>query len=498
MDETAIVSNQEIAEVKKGFTKAEVNFLQLPFGSLDQHFKGNEIIYKCSIPNQNGEYIDFEWSVTANSKFGFPGPTAIELDNAISKLFQDKNRRMNDQVPKWIKVPYYELAKEMGHTINGRTYARIKKDLRRLWGVGIVSKRAFYQKGQKKWGELMFNKYQAIALKDESIPAGVPESEANEKGKAGMVYIVLGDIYWESLKNHYTKQINYDFMMSLGNATLERIYQLLSLGFQTRMTKDKEGKECLNYNYLEFCGRLPLKTWDEKFRAKFHLKRFLNKFVENKYLENYIFEFEREQERWFIRFYPGAKALEELEIISGQQTLFDHLEPQIKMIEQEKSKAKTEALLKSHQEAETKRADIATERKLEQDAEDERWMTKFSKLPAPTKLKLETEAKEIAKTKSGIVTKLSIEIELIQLLKQRLQTAKVIYNNGQSNDVQIAGEWNDWIPEAMKRSESGQWEKTLELFPGSYKYKLVESGEWKINPDGDLSNDPIGNNVISV
>jgi len=37
--------------------------------------------------------------------FGFPGPTAVELDNAITKMIQDPQRQVDGKVPKWSELP---------------------------------------------------------------------------------------------------------------------------------------------------------------------------------------------------------------------------------------------------------------------------------------------------------------------------------------------------------------------------------------------------------
>lgn len=412
---------QNLTEIKEKFVKAEVNFLQYPIGSLDKRYKGNSITYEGVIPYEQGN-IEFKWTI-GGGMFGLPGPSAIELDNVINKLLQDPKRKINGQVPKWIKTTYYELAKETHSGINGRVYNRLKNDLRKLATSSIVSKSAYYQKDKKIWGELIFNKYQAIALKDESLPEGVPESEANEKGKAGMVYIVLSDIYWENLKTNYTKKINYDFMMKLENATFMRIYQLLSLGFQTRMIKDIEERECLNYNYIEFCGRLPMKTWIEKRQAKLHLNRYLKKFIENGYLKSYVFEFEGQQERWFIRFYPGQKALEELDIIQGQRLLFDIIEPKVRQIEQKKR----ELVVRKGRQVELESGGDSVD--------------------------------ESAGTTKAVVVKYK----------------------GQGSSVKIAGSFNNWEAEEMAKFGEN-WSIILELVPGEHQYKLIVDGEWILDP----------------
>jgi 1,4-alpha-glucan branching enzyme len=50
--------------------------------------------------------------------------------------------------------------------------------------------------------------------------------------------------------------------------------------------------------------------------------------------------------------------------------------------------------------------------------------------------------------------------------------------------VFIAGTFNDWNPSShqMTRSETGEWEITLDLAPGTYEYRFVVDGEWITDP----------------
>ena len=49
-----------------------------------------------------------------------------------------------------------------------------------------------------------------------------------------------------------------------------------------------------------------------------------------------------------------------------------------------------------------------------------------------------------------------------------------------AKDVQVAGTFNGWRPEATRlaRSESGEWEVTLRLRSGRYEYRFVIDGVW--------------------
>jgi chromosome partitioning protein len=54
--------------------------------------------------------------------------------------------------------------------------------------------------------------------------------------------------------------------------------------------------------------------------------------------------------------------------------------------------------------------------------------------------------------------------------------------------VQIAGDFNEWMPESLDFTESqGRplWHKTISLRPGSYEYKYLVDGRWIADPTND-------------
>lgn len=49
--------------------------------------------------------------------------------------------------------------------------------------------------------------------------------------------------------------------------------------------------------------------------------------------------------------------------------------------------------------------------------------------------------------------------------------------------VEIAGDFNGWIPEMMlRRAEEGLWQKILPIAPGEFRYKFIVDGEWQVDP----------------
>jgi len=56
-----------------------------------------------------------------------------------------------------------------------------------------------------------------------------------------------------------------------------------------------------------------------------------------------------------------------------------------------------------------------------------------------------------------------------------------------ANTVYLAGNFNDWKPDArpLKEGVNGIWKTTLTLPSGRYEYRFVVDGEWRDDPRCD-------------
>ena len=55
--------------------------------------------------------------------------------------------------------------------------------------------------------------------------------------------------------------------------------------------------------------------------------------------------------------------------------------------------------------------------------------------------------------------------------------------NETARSVEIAGDFNHWIPEALlKRDGTGLWQKVIPITCGTYRYKFIIDGEWQMDP----------------
>lgn len=52
--------------------------------------------------------------------------------------------------------------------------------------------------------------------------------------------------------------------------------------------------------------------------------------------------------------------------------------------------------------------------------------------------------------------------------------------------VCIAGDFNQWKPQAMKKQKDESFALTLNLQPGTYEYKFIIDDQWVVDPDNSV------------
>ena len=66
--------------------------------------------------------------------------------------------------------------------------------------------------------------------------------------------------------------------------------------------------------------------------------------------------------------------------------------------------------------------------------------------------------------------------------------------------VQLVGGFNEWKPSPMTKQKDGSYAAVLSLKPGTYEYKFIVDGQWRVDPDnGAWALNPFGTlNSVAV
>ena len=81
------------------------------------------------------------------------------------------------------------------------------------------------------------------------------------------------------------------------------------------------------------------------------------------------------------------------------------------------------------------------------------------------------------------------KIEGIYGVRQEGDVVVFRVGNPEATEVQLAGDFNDWMPHAtpMQRLPNGDFEARLRLPQGRYRYRLVVDGRWSYDQGNPLT-----------
>jgi hypothetical protein len=295
-EEIVIKKNNEIDLPK--IINSEVNLLVFPFFVLERKNKKLENEYK-DIVKRGGQKIEIIWNVSANPKYGYPGPFDREVHKVIEQIISEILRE-EGEIKNPISFSIYDLCNRMGITsAGGDNYQRIKKALEKIRATTIKSEGAFYHKEKKEWISKVFGLYDSIIFRGEQLEDG----SIAEKN-----LLHLGNIYLQSLNSFNIKSIDYTYWRSLKSKIASRLYEILGVKFFGVRNK-KEG--FIRYKYSTLCQLLPVTSHRYISDAKRQLNPCNNELKDTGFISKFDWS-ENGNKDWLIYYWPGERAKEEM------------------------------------------------------------------------------------------------------------------------------------------------------------------------------------------
>ena len=295
-EEIVIKKNNEIDLPK--IINSEVNLLVFPFFVLERKNKKLENEYK-DIVKRGGQKIEIIWNVSANPKYGYPGPFDREVHKVIEQIISEILRE-EGEIKNPISFSIYDLCNRMGITsAGGDNYQRIKKALEKIRATTIKSEGAFYHKEKKEWISKVFGLYDSIIFRGEQLEDG----SIAEKN-----LLHLGNIYLQSLNSFNIKSIDYTYWRSLKSKIASRLYEILGVKFFGVRNK-KEG--FIRYKYSTLCQLLPVTSHRYISDAKRQLNPGNNELKDTGFISKFDWS-ENGNKDWLIYYWPGERAKEEI------------------------------------------------------------------------------------------------------------------------------------------------------------------------------------------
>ncbi len=280
---------------------SEVNLLLFPFFALSTKGlrKKTETKY-IDIRKRGNQKVEILWIVSANPKYGYPGPFDRWVHKAIEQIITEilkKKGKVENPIP---LGSLYNLCKRMNiENYGGSQYKKIKEAFKRIKTASIESKGTFYSKEKKQWIEDIFSLYDRVVFKGEEMP---------DKEMADSNYLFLGSWYLQNLNSFYVKPIDYNYLQSLKNKIASRLYEILGIKFYGIRNKKQE---FICYKYSTLCQFLPVTPHRYISSARRQLNPGNNELKDTGFISKYEWS-ENDRKDWLIYYWPGEKAKKEM------------------------------------------------------------------------------------------------------------------------------------------------------------------------------------------
>lgn len=298
-EEVIIKNNNEIDLPK--IINSEVNLLVFPFFALNRKNlnKKLETEYR-DIVKRGDQKIEIAWNVSANPKYGYPGPFDREVHKAVEQIISEILKEKGE-----IKNPIplgslYNICNRIGiNKTAGENYRMIKKALERIKTTTIKSVGTFYSKEGKQWVDDNFSLYERVVFKGKELP---------ENKIADDNYLFLGSWYLQNLNSFYIKPIDYNYLQSLKSKIASRLYEILGVKFYGLRSK-RENFIC--YKYSKLCQLLPVTPHEQISLAKQQINPGNNELQDTGFISKFDWS-ENGNKDWLIYYWPGERAKEEM------------------------------------------------------------------------------------------------------------------------------------------------------------------------------------------
>jgi hypothetical protein len=278
--------------------RSEVNLLSFPFFALSRKDAQKRMTTEYRTTLKRGEErLDVSWIVSANPRYGYPRPFDRQVHRAIEQIISEMKPPLQNPVP---IGSLYRIAQLLNLQRSGRLYNNIKAALQRIVTTSIESKGTYYDKGKRRWREATFHLYDKVFFTGEELDNGEIADDN---------YLVLDSWYLDNINNRYVRPLDYTYYRSLQSPIASRLYELLGVKFYG-MGKNPY----IRYRYSTLCQLLPV----TRYRRVSKAKEILNPAHEELRITGFFDrvdwnKIEGETRDWYITYYPGTRARQEIE-----------------------------------------------------------------------------------------------------------------------------------------------------------------------------------------
>lgn len=289
------------------FFAEELNLSRLPFfASSTKALKDKtETEFRRTI-DLDGREVECLWRVTANARYGYPGPFAEAVHAAILQIVTEQGFPIQNPV----KFSFYEICIRLGIETSGQNIKNIKDAIRATRLAGIEIRHSFQTKdGRRPTFEDIQNLYSRVIFFGDSDPA------TGESVEISAVW--LADFYRDSLNSGHIRPIDFEYFKQIREKSwsVTKIYQYLGYRFAAGCF-GKHQNPYAKVDYDDLCVIADVKRYQYTSAAKRSFETAHEILIETGFIKRVEWVEEKavrkgEGKKMYIHYYPGQRARDE-------------------------------------------------------------------------------------------------------------------------------------------------------------------------------------------
>lgn len=304
--ETLSTTKETKALDAKRFIAEEVNLSRLPFFASATKTLGRKVSIRYAYSKViNGLKVQAYWEVSANAKYGYPGPKAEAVHTAIMQIVTEQGLPIRNPVV----ITHYSICKRLGIKYNTRNRRDIRDALGSIKGALIETEHMFTDKQGNvvELGDTPSRLYERVAY------IGQTNSKTGKRYEYSAVW--LGDFFLESINKGYVRPIDFEYYKVIRKAShaAPKIYKNLSWRFSGCF---RHNNRYVKVDYDDLAIFVDVKRQPNLSLAKQKLAKAHNILLTTGFLDcEPEWQIEEQKKgsppKFYILYYPGQRAREE-------------------------------------------------------------------------------------------------------------------------------------------------------------------------------------------
>ena len=290
----------------KRFIAGEVNLSRLPFfaSSTKGLKKKISIVYRYT-KLVHGQEIEAVWEVSANAKYGYPGPFAEAVHMAILQIVTE--RGFPAQNP--IVFAFYDICKRLEIKYNTRNRRRIRRAILSIRFAGIEIGHSFTTKNGRT---PIFT--DTPTLYRRALFIGDLDPQTHEPLDYSAIWIE--DFYLNSLNSGHFRPLDFEYFKQIRKASYAstKIYSYLGYRFAGSCFKHNNDYAKVDYNDLAVIADIERQRYKSKAKEKLapaHRELQRTDFLAREPVWQVEKQGRGKPNKFYILYYPGKRAREE-------------------------------------------------------------------------------------------------------------------------------------------------------------------------------------------